>query len=74
MSDVHSQLASLRESIRNAAALADDPFEAFNAAQGMGTIRDPHPIFAAMRATAPIHRIDLKAMGGGPLEAPRAVA
>jgi cytochrome P450 len=74
MSDVHTQLATLRDSIRRAAESTDDPFEAFNAAQGMGAIRDPHPIFAAMRATAPVHRIDLDAMGGGMLGVPEAAA
>jgi len=67
MADTQLPLAALRESIRRASESADDPFEAFNAAQGMGTIRDPYPIFAAMRAAAPVHRIDLEALGGGAL-------
>jgi cytochrome P450 len=40
-----------------------DPFEEINQAQGMGSIRDPYPLFAMMRAQAPVHRIDLEAMG-----------
>ena len=27
----------------------EDPFEAFNAASGQGSVRDPYPIFAAAR-------------------------
>ena len=61
MTDVAKELLTLRESIAKAVQ-ADDPFEAFNAAQGMGTVRDPYPIFAAMRDAAPVHRIDMKAM------------
>ncbi len=64
MSDAQLPFSELRESIRRAADVADDPFEAFNAAQGMGTVRDPYPIFAAMRESAPVHRIDLEAVGG----------
>jgi cytochrome P450 len=67
VSDPQFPLAALRDSIRRAAEATDDPFEAFNAAQGMGAIRDPYPIFAAMREAAPVHRIDLEAMGGGAL-------
>lgn len=67
MSQAQLPLAAMRESIRKAAESADDPFQAFNAAQGMGAIRDPHPIFAAMREAAPVHRIDLEATGGGAL-------
>ena len=32
----------------------DDPFEAFNRAQGMGTISDPYPRFAELRRQAPV--------------------
>ena len=35
----------------------EDPFEAFNAASGQGSVRDPYPIFAAMREAAPVHRV-----------------
>ena len=62
MSAVEQQLTTLRDSIRNADESTDDPFEAFNRAQGMGTIRDPYPIFAGMRAVAPVHKIDMAAM------------
>ena len=64
-SEAKLPFGALRESIRRAAETTEDPFEAFNAAQGMGAIRDPYPIFAAMRASAPVHRIDLAALGGG---------
>lgn len=67
MSEPQLPLAALRDSIRRAAESAEDPFEAFNAAQGMGAIRDPYPIFDAMRESAPVHRIDLEAVGGGAL-------
>lgn len=36
-----------------------DPFERFNRAHGMGAVRDPYAGLAAMRAIAPVHRIDL---------------
>ena len=62
MSEAEDHIRTLRASIQRAAKSADDPFEAFNAAQGMGTVRDPYPMFAGMRATAPVHRIDLAAM------------
>jgi cytochrome P450 len=65
VSDPQLPLQALRESVRRAAEGVDDPFEAFNAAQGMGAIRDPYPIFAAMREAAPVHRIDLATMGEG---------
>jgi cytochrome P450 len=42
-----------------------DPFEKFNRAQGMGAVRDPYPGLAAMRAIAPVHRIDLAGLTSG---------
>ena len=45
-----------------------DPFERFNRAQGAGAVRDPYPGLAAMRAQAPVHRIDLR--GGPPAASP----
>lgn len=54
-------------------ALAEeDPFERFNRSQGVGAVRDAYPAVAAMRAIAPVHRIDLRAMqrGGNPMTAP----
>lgn len=41
-----------------------DPFEAFNRAQGQGSVRTPYPQFAAMRKAAPVHRIELGQMMG----------
>jgi len=38
----------------------EDPFDAFNAASGQGAVRDPYPLLAGMRATAPVHRIALE--------------
>jgi cytochrome P450 len=49
------QLRTAHEQAREEA----DPFERFNRAQGMGAIRDPYAGFHAMRAIAPVHRIDL---------------
>jgi cytochrome P450 len=46
------------------ATAESDPFERFNRAQGMGSVRDPYPGIAAMRAIAPVHRIDLRGMLG----------
>ena len=46
------------------AAGESDPFERFNRAQGMGAVRDPYPGLAAMRAQAPVHRIDLRGLLG----------
>ena len=43
-----------------------DPFESFNRAQGMGTVADPYPIFAGMRAQGPIVEIDLALAAAGP--------
>ena len=43
MSEVEHPFATLRDSIRKAAESTDDSFEAFDAAQGMGSIRDPYP-------------------------------
>jgi cytochrome P450 len=62
VSRAEQQFATLRDSIQRAAKSTDDPFEAFNAAQGMGAIRDPYPIFAEMRAAAPVHKIDMQAI------------
>jgi cytochrome P450 len=41
----------------SADARADDPFEAFNRAQGVGSVRDPYPGYAARRREAPVRRI-----------------
>ncbi len=51
-----------------------DPFEEFNQAQGMGSIRDPYPMFAMMRSQAPVHRIDLRAMGRDPESLPEGIS
>ena len=32
-----------------------DPFAAFDAAAGVGTVRDPHPVWAAARERSPVH-------------------
>lgn len=47
-----------------------DPFERFNRAQGMGAIADPYPGLAAMRAIAPVHRIDLSGLAGAGTQIP----
>jgi cytochrome P450 len=38
----------------------EDPFERFNRAQGVGSVRDPYTAVAAMRKIAPVHRVDLR--------------
>jgi cytochrome P450 len=38
-----------------------DPFEEFNRASGMGAVRDPYPIFGALRLQGPVARIDARA-------------
>ena len=50
----------------------EDPFERFNRAQGVGSVRDPYAALAAMRAVAPVHRVDLRALprGANPMTAP----
>lgn len=50
----------------------EDPFERFNRAQGVGSVRDPYAAVAAMRRIAPVHRVDLRNFprGGNPLAAP----
>jgi cytochrome P450 len=54
-------MRSLRKAYAEAREQAD-PFEKFNRAQGIGAIRDPYPGIAAMRAIAPVHRIELSGM------------
>jgi cytochrome P450 len=51
-----------------------DPFEEFNQAQGMGSVRDPYPLFAMMRSQAPVHAIDLQAMGRDPDSLPEGIS
>lgn len=49
---------SHRQNSATSTATPDDPFERFNAAQGMGSVRDPYPKFAELRAKGPIVKID----------------
>ena len=56
-------MRSLRRAYAEAREEAD-PFEKFNRAQGMGAIRDPYAGIAAMRAIAPVHRIELAGLSG----------
>jgi len=60
---LESDMRTLRKTYADAAR-ETDPFEKFNRAQGAGSVRDPYPGLAAMRAIAPIHRLDLKALMG----------
>lgn len=53
-------VSKLRNAYRDARA-ETDPFEKFNRAQGMGSVRDPYPGMAMLRAAGPVHRIDLGA-------------
>lgn len=50
---------------RETAAAADDPFERFDRSQGVGSVRDPYPALAALRAAAPVHHMDLGAVAPG---------
>ena len=61
---VESDFHTLRRAYAEAAQEAD-PFEKFNRAQGMGQVRDPYAGLAAMRASAPVHKLDLKALFAG---------
>ena len=47
-----------------AQASGDDAFEAFNRAQGQGTVRDPYPRFAEERKQAPVLKVDTAGMAG----------
>ena len=42
----------------------NDPFEAFNQAQGAGAVRDPYPQFAELRRRGPVVKVDVAEMGG----------
>jgi cytochrome P450 len=44
----------------------DDPFAVFDAATGSGTVRDPYPKLAALRAGCPVHKGNLAAEFGIP--------
>ncbi|MEI8002000.1 MAG: cytochrome P450 [Actinomycetes bacterium] len=41
-----------------------DPFAAFDAAAGVGTVRDPHAVWAARRAETPVHDGHMESMFG----------
>jgi cytochrome P450 len=38
----------------------EDPFEAFDRANGAGTVRDPYPHFAALRGKGAVHEVDIR--------------
>jgi len=61
---VESNFDTLRRAYAEAAQ-ETDPFEKFNRAQGMGTVRDPYAGLAAMRSAAAVHKLDLKALFAG---------
>ncbi len=42
-----------------------DPFDEFNRSAGMGNVRDPYPIFAALRAQGPVVKIETGSLMGG---------
>jgi cytochrome P450 len=42
---------------------AQDPFERFNRAQGIGTVADPYPGLKEQRSRCPVHRIDTSSFG-----------
>jgi len=44
----------------------DDPFDEFNKLMGAGAVRTPYPFFAAFRKQAPVVKIDVSLMTGGP--------
>jgi len=61
-------LESEARQLRQAWAAAqdeEDPFERFNRAQGIGSVRNPYAGVAAMRALAPVHRVDLRGLPRG---------
>ena len=60
---LESDVRTLRKAYTEARA-ESDPFEKFNRAQGMGAVIDPYPGLAAMRAIAPVHKLNLKALMG----------
>jgi len=68
---LESEARQLRQAW-SAARSEEDPFERFNRAQGVGSVRDPYAGVAAMRALAPVHRVDLRALprGNNPVTAP----
>lgn len=68
---LESEVRQLRRAWAEARS-EEDPFERFNRAQGVGSVRDPYAAVAAMRAIAPVHRIDLRAFprGDNPMTAP----
>ncbi|HEY8493237.1 MAG TPA: cytochrome P450 [Myxococcota bacterium] len=68
---LESDVVQLRRAWQEARA-EEDPFERFNRSQGIGAVRDPYPALAAMRAVAPVHRIDLRHLprGANPMTAP----
>lgn len=45
-------------------AVGTDPFEEFNRAQGMGSVRDPYPGFARLRERGPVVKLDRDAADG----------
>lgn len=56
---------SEREPVRPAGPAPDDdydPFEAFNAMQGMGSVRNPYAQFAEMYRKCPVQKLDLRKM------------
>ena len=42
-----------------------DPFEDFNRAQGIGSVRDPYAQFREQRGRCPVQRVDLAQIAGG---------
>lgn len=45
-----------------------DPFEAFNAAMGAGTVQDPYPDFVELRRQGPLVPLDLRMLMGQEIE------
>lgn len=49
----------------HASEVGHDSFDAFNRSSGMGAVRDPYPIFDALRAQGPVAKIQIGAFLGG---------
>lgn len=68
---LESEVRQLRRAWSEAKS-EEDPFERFNRSQGVGSVRDAYGMVAAMRAVAPVHRVDLRGIprGANPMTAP----
>ncbi len=47
-----------------------DPFEAFNRAQGIGSVRDPYPRLGELRRQCPVHKLSARELFGDKIQVP----